>query len=245
MAPQAAGLLDDDVVEVWLARPGEFSDRVELAALERLLADDERERHRRFRREQDRHTFLVAHALVRTVLGRYTSVEPAELRFVLEEHGRPQLAPEHGGSVRFNLSHTDGMVACAVTVGRSVGVDVQVVDDRVATMEVARRVFAPTELADVGALTGADRRERFFRYWTLKEAYIKATGLGLSTPLDRFAFDLADPISVAFAAELDDDPRCWQFAQSWPTDRHCLAVAVRRSGADVALRVRDAAALTS
>ncbi len=231
-------------VDVWLTRPAELTDPALLGTYERLLTPDERARRDRFRFERDRHTFLVSRALVRATLSRYASVAPGDWRFVTSGHGRPEPAPEHDSALRFNLSHTDGLAACAITTGHPVGVDVEAADGRVATLEVATRFFSPAEVATLRGLGGDDLRRRFFAYWTLKESYIKARGMGLALPLDRFSFRLGKPITIAFDG-LDDDPGAWQFAQQWPTGRHSLAVAVRREGADLAVQVRETVPLAT
>jgi 4'-phosphopantetheinyl transferase len=109
------------------------------------------------------------------------------------------------------------------------------------TLEIAADFFAPREVLALLKAPSAEQCERFFDYWTLKEAYIKARGMGLAIPLDQFWFtlDASAPVRIAFAPELDDDPASWQFARLRPSARHRVAVAVRRGlGADLALTVR-------
>ena len=102
--------------------------------------------------------------------------------------------------LRFNLSHTDGLIACAVTIGREVGVDVEHIQRRL-THDVAGRFFAPREVDDLKALPEDEQQRVFFDYWTLKEAYIKARGFGLALPLGDFAFTLAPPAPPQIAFE--------------------------------------------
>ena len=141
--------------------------------------------------------------------------------------------------LRFNISHTDGLIACAVTIGREVGVDVEHVG-RHLTHDVAGRFFAAEEVTDLQALPPDDQQRIFFDYWTLKEAYIKARGFGLALPLGDFAFKLnpPHPPAITFAPSLDDDPSTWQFMQDWPTPQHRLGLAVRREGSDLPVRIR-------
>ena len=99
----------------------------------------------------------------------------------------------------------------------------------------------PREVADLRAVPEPDRQKLFFDYWTLKEAYIKARGFGLALPLADFAFRLAPPAppQISFEPSLPDDPATWQFAQDWPTPVHRLGLAVRRTGSDLSIRIRE------
>lgn len=206
-----------------------------------LMSPDERERMARLVFERDRRSFLLTRALVRTMLSRYAAVPPAAWTFIANVHGRPEILDRPSGvpDLRFNLSHTDGLIACAVTIGREVGVDVEHIQRRL-THDIAGRFFAPREVSDLRALPEHAQPLAFFDYWTLKEAYIKARGFGLALPLADFAFILAPPAPprIAFEPALNDDPETWQFAQDWPTPNHRLALAVRREGADLPVRIR-------
>jgi 4'-phosphopantetheinyl transferase len=203
------------------------------AAPERLLAwlsDDERERHARFRFEEDRDVYLVAHALTRRALGQVAGVAPNQLSFQVGEHGRPEIAGPSGAlALRFNLSHTRGLVACAVALGHDVGVDVERIDREVALLGVARHVFSERENAGLLSLSGSAQRLRFFELWTLKEAYVKAIGKGLAAPLKSISFlpEPNDPVAVHFAEQTLGDPSAWCFRRHEPGPGHRLAVAVR------------------
>jgi 4'-phosphopantetheinyl transferase len=232
--------LPEREAHVWYVLPETVTDPAQLEAWTALLSADERARHRRLRVAGGRHLFLVARALVRTVLGRYLGTDPAALELRPDEHGRPELigAPV---PLRFSLSHTDGFVACGVVAGRDVGVDVEPRDRRKRHLALADRYFSAREAAALRAVPEADQRLRFFEYWTLKEAYVKARGLGLALPLDAFTFVLEEgmPVRVEIDARLADDARRWQFALLRPTARHVLAVAVGRgSGSDLPIRLR-------
>jgi 4'-phosphopantetheinyl transferase len=206
-----------------------------------LLSPDEHARMGRLIFERDRRRFLLTRALVRTMLSRYAHVPAASWKFVENVHGRPEILDRPSGvpDLRFNISHTDGLIACAVTIGREVGVDVEHIGRRL-THDVAGRFFAPQEVNDLGRLSDDEQRRVFFDYWTLKEAYIKARGFGLALPLADFAFTLAPPATprISFEPSLDDDPSTWQFFQDWPTAQHRLGLAVRREGSDLPVRVR-------
>ncbi len=219
---------------VWLAFPDRISAPDLLEKYWGLLCDEERQRQQRFRFQRDRHLYLVAHALVRTTLSRYLPVAPWQWRFSQNRYGRPEIAvPRAEAGLRFNLSHTHGLVACVATAAIDCGVDVEQTERIEDLMSLATSVFSGREVENLRARPAARQRRRFFQFWTLKEAYIKACGMGLALPLDQFSFLLDRPgvIDVAFAPGFEDRPQDWQFAQSQPSPRHLLAVALRREGA--------------
>ncbi len=212
-----------------------------------LMNPDEQARHDRYRFERNRREFRVTRSLVRLTLGRLLGVDPTSLQFGAGSHGKPELVAPSAGRLRFNLSNTEGLVALLVALDHDAGVDVEPLDRTVDARGVAHRFFSPTEVAHLFALPPAQHGDRFLAYWTLKEAYIKACGLGLAIPLDHFSFLLDEPgssIQIEFAPERDDDPRAWQFARPPVGPRHLAAVALRRPGDDLRVQVVDAAVLT-
>lgn len=224
--PPPATTLPPGVVDVWLTDP----DRVTADAALDLLAvldPEERARNARFRVEPARRQHLVAHALLRRTLTRYTGIDPAEWRFGANSYGRPHIeGPALEAPLHFNLSHTDGLVALAVAASPDVGVDVERESRQTDIDRLAPAVFSKTEREAFGRCPGQDRRALFFTFWTLKEAYIKARGMGLSLPLDGFSFDLGGPEPrIAFHADCPDDPGRWRFWSDRVTPDHRLGLA--------------------
>jgi 4'-phosphopantetheinyl transferase len=244
-----AGEITAGEVHLWYAFSGRAERTELLESYRSILSADELRRHDRFVFDRDRRRFLISHALVRGVLSSYAAVEPEAWRFVSNEHGKPEIeSPRGGPQLRFNLSHTDGLSACAVTLERDVGVDVEMTRRTVSDLEIARRSFAPSEQEELERLPEERRRERFFDYWTLKEAYVKARGTGMSLPLDEFAFRLppGEPPAVRFVGGIDDDPRRWRFFQDRPGPHHRTAVAVRcAAGDEIELWIRETVPLES
>jgi len=237
-SPDAAG--SPTQVDVCLALPDELQEPALLRRYEALLDPGERGRLGQFRFDRHRHQYLVTRALVRSVLAERTGSDPESLRFSTSRRGRPELVQTAGAPrLRFNLSHTDGLVACAVVVGVDVGVDVESCERPLEPLALAKTFFARSEAAELYGLIGRDRRERFFTYWTLKEAYVKARGDGLSLPLDRVCFRVRGDgtVDVRFDARLDDGVADWQFVVLKPSAHHRAAVAIRR-GARSDLRTR-------
>lgn len=225
------GVVDlNRTVEVLAVCPMEIQDPALVEAYSALLTEDERTRQQAFVFAEHRHSYLVTRALIRWGLSRHIpGVEPAAWRFARNEYGRPRVEwPEAGRGLSFNLSHTAGLIVCAITAHRSVGIDVEAVDRRCEIEQIARRYFAPAEAAALGALPASSRRERFFEYWTLKEAYVKAQGAGLSLPLDGFAYAFHGAhIHLEFTDLVDDDAEAWQMALLEPLPGYRAAVVLR------------------
>jgi 4'-phosphopantetheinyl transferase len=221
-------ILAPDRVHIWYHLTEEL-DETGVARASAILSDSERLRGQRFLFARDRRDFVAAHALTRLALSRYGSLAPAQWRFQEGAEGKPSLAADdRTPPLTFNLSHTHGLVACAIAPGVDVGIDVERVDRRVAAEEIATRFFSAGERADLARCPAEERARRFFELWTLKEAYIKAIGKGLSHSLNTFGFALNEPGSIGFVPPPDVDMAAWQFALFAPTELHAIALAVRR-----------------
>jgi 4'-phosphopantetheinyl transferase len=231
------------VVKVGTVRQDAPEVQLRLPSYETLLTPDEQQRAGRFLQTADRDRFVIGRALARTMLSQFVDVRPADWPLAIDDRGRPYLAsrPSDAPDLRFNLSHTPGLVACAVTVGREVGVDVEHIGRALVHDTIPERFFSAREVSDLRARPDEEQHVMFFDYWTLKESYIKARGLGLALPLGQFSFVFTpgQAPTIQFAPELHDDPSSWQFAQFWPTSDHRMAVAVRRSGVDLQIEVAN------
>ncbi len=195
------------------------------------LADSERERARRFRRQSDQHMYVAAHAILRRRVSDIVGVAPTELVFTHDAGKRPELLDPKPCGLRFNLSHTRGRVALILTRGRACGVDVEHLDRRLKTDELGPTVYAPAELTWLAAAAGTHRkRDRFFRLWTVKEAYSKARGLGLALDFPAYEFDFPeqDLPRLMRSPEGPAEAMRWCFGSSAPTGRHRMAWAVAR-----------------
>ena len=198
-APREQPSLDDRGVHVW--RISLDLGATGAARFAPTLSPDERRRAARFHFARDRDRFTVARGVLRTLLGGYLGIAPAELAFAYGDHGKPELV---GGPLRFNVSHSAGVALCAVTRVREVGVDVEAHRGDFATEEIADRFFSSAERTALRALPARRRCEAFFACWTRKEAYIKARGLGLSLALDAFDVSLVPGEPATLLATRDD-----------------------------------------
>jgi 4'-phosphopantetheinyl transferase len=144
--------------------------------------------------------------------------------------------------LHFNLSRSNGFIVCLVALHREIGVDVEDTERPSDILTIADHFYSRPEIAALRALPEEVQRIRFFEYWTLKEAYIKARGMGMSLPLDQFSFHLepSRPVRVSFDHQLKDNALTWEFGQFRPTARHMIAVAIRReAGADLKICVNE------
>lgn len=218
-------------IDIWLAYYDEFQQ--EAPRLLDLLSEEERNKSNCFHFADDRLRYVVTRAMVRTVLSRYADVAPAAWTFEANSHGRPEIAPSLSGlsgDLRFNLSHTRGLIALGVCRGSSIGVDVEHLE-RQPALGVAERFFSSTEAAELAALPSDQQAQRFFEYWTLKESYIKAHGKGIAHTLDGFSFDFPTEHSLRLTVDpkLGDDAQRWRFWQYQLEGDYLLAVCAERT----------------
>ena len=195
--------------------------------LTRDLSKDERARAGRFRFDHDARRFVVARSGLRALLGRYLRLDPGDVAFTYLAHGKPALDGVHS-IMSFNLSHSGEVAVVAAGWDRAVGVDVELRRPLPDLSALAARSFAPRELAVLEALPEAERPTAFFRCWTRKEAFIKATGQGLAQPLDAFVVSLA-PEEPARFLDIEGDPAAlarWTLYDLQPPTGYAGALAV-------------------
>ncbi len=219
-----------DEVHVWhtsLELPQPWVDR-----LYAQLAANEQARAARFLVADARQQYIISHAFLRAVLAKYLHVKPLAVRFRMGENGKPEL---EDSDICFNLSHTTGTAAIAITRAGKVGMDVEHVRDNLNPQELARRFFSPQECEWLEQQPEPDRLNAFFSCWTAKESYIKACGGGLSMGLDGFA---VIPKSGNAHLELEiyakpEQCRTWSIWQLDLKPGLCSAVAVEAEDATV------------
>ncbi|CAL8463637.1 g3171 [Coccomyxa elongata] len=214
-------------VHLWWLFPDDVQDGSLLAQYEHLLTAEEHSHMMAASTPKLRKERLLARVLVRTTLSRYCGAEahPQSLRFSRNHAGKPHLLRDSSRgvtdlhSLQFNLSHTASLLGCAVTAGQLVGLDVEVTNRHTHgdPLRLAKRRFSPAERAALeGCAEGEERAQHFVRLWTLKEAYVKAVGRGISGRPGLSAFSVSlDPISTGDASQLESP----QTATSAPDSR--------------------------
>jgi 4'-phosphopantetheinyl transferase len=230
--------MNKDTLQLWLAYPDDVLDRGVAEACERLLSEEERARWEGFKFDRLRREYLATRALVRTALADNHPIAPEGWRFRSNEYGKP--AAEPGVGIHFNLSNSRELVVCLIARGAEVGVDVEPFTRASGILEVAPRVFSELERRQLDGLGDRERLARGVSLWTLKEAYIKARGMGLSLPLDKisFVFGGAQEIRLELDRSLKDEPSRWRFCLLDHAG-HRVALMVERT-ADAELEIWEA-----
>jgi 4'-phosphopantetheinyl transferase len=206
--------LSEDEVQLW--RIDLDSIRSDEARWQEVLSPDEKERASRFHFASDRQRFVAARSLLRTILASYLITDPKELRFSYSKKEKPSLGPAYADSeITFNVSHSGGIALCAFARRRDLGVDVEKLRHDFDVEAIARRFFSAREQQQLGDLPATEKVHAFFSCWTRKEAYIKATGDGLSLPLTQFDVSLAEGNTNALLATRPDsaEAKRWRLCE--------------------------------
>jgi 4'-phosphopantetheinyl transferase len=223
-------LIPPSQVHVWQASLDRPSQTVEQLA--QLLATDEQQRAARFRFEKDRRKFIVARGLLRSILARYLSLPPEQVQFSYRQRGKPELANVYaGGKLEFNVSHSHEMALYGIALDRPIGVDLEHIRP-IEAVALSQRFFSPSESATIASLTGTEQHRCFFRGWTQKEAYLKATGDGLGG-LESVEVAIVEPMRLV---KIDGDARSaaeWCAQEIAVNDDYMAALVVKGMQSDI------------
>lgn len=220
-------------VDVWMVPLGQPAAVIEHCVS--LLSDVEVERARRFVTADLRSRSVVGRGLLRYLMSRYTKVNPVSLEIASGPYGKPFIA---GSPWEFNVSHSGARMACAVSYGVALGIDIEMIRELSDALAIAERYFAPAEVERLNLLASEYRRQAFFECWTRKEAFIKATGYGMSQRLDSFEVGFgpgvkAELLRLDAPAGLTDR---WSLHNFDPGPGYCGALAARAQNAAFTLR---------
>lgn len=224
MPSRLTAKLEPGVIHVWTVRLDASGET--LKSLQAELSAAQLERAARFRFEHLRRNYTLEQGLLRRILGAYLARPASEIEFRTGERGKPYLAGAASNVLQFNVSHSGGLVTCAVTTECEIGVDIEVRRDMDDIEAIARNYFAAGEMSDLMGLPESERKMAFFRCWTRKEAFLKATGEGLYFPLGRFRVSLKPGMEPALI-EIDGQPPSepWHMREFTPTSDHSGAIA--------------------
>lgn len=235
-APHAAilGAMRDcdrtNVIDLWFLRTAEVNDPCLLRACDAIMEPAERDHQEKRISEKLRHEHRVTRALCRAVLGRELGVTPGSLRFARNSYGRPNLNPP--SSLRFNLTHTVDFVALIIARNRELGVDAEPTSRAAAILGLGRSAFTAQELDFLAGIPFDERGKWAVCLWTIKEAYIKARGMGLSLPIQKIeiAIDVvAGSATLRLLEPIDEAPSRWKLGLLAVGD-HIVATCVEQNG---------------
>jgi 4'-phosphopantetheinyl transferase len=228
-------------IHLWQVNPDNITEPELLNQYKTLLSADETIKQQRYKFSHDRHDALITRAFVRDLLSYYADIAPNDWRFDKGEKDKPEIV-NPPLPLRFNISHTKGLIICAVTLEDDIGCDVENTTRSNDLLAIANRYFSAIETKELFSLTKEQQQHRFFDYWTLKESYIKAWGLGLAIPLKDFSFNITNAIaeknnsftmksaiSLSFAQHRVDNANRWRNWLLYPNDNepHRIAIALR------------------
>lgn len=197
------------------------------------LSPEEQHRLRAFSQASLAHVFLAAHGLKRSVLAQMTGCLPNELRFEAAKQGKPFICgPSMATGWHFNLSHTSNLVAVAASL-YPVGIDIEDLSRRVPDLDIAKRYFSRREYQHIASSKPSEQARLFLQYWTLKEAFLKAEGWGLSQRLNAVEFDLSETIELSVLDAAAKPTHAWRFWQNQPNHTHLMSVALITNATDL------------
>jgi len=220
--------LPSDEIHLWFTEVTDISDFVFLSEHLNVLSTQERHRYFRLATASKRAEFLVAHLLLRYALTSYAPIAPQSWRFFSTSNGKPEI--NHAldcAHLRFNLSHTDGLVAICIANQLPVGIDAEYINRSSESHKLVCSQFSNLEISALNLLKADKRIIRFYQYWTLKEAFLKATGLGLTSKLSDFGFEFGEDgfPKIVTNMPIVDEGAHWKFFTPQLTSTHATAVA--------------------
>lgn len=197
----------------------------DVSRLSSLLAPDELRHAANMRVEASRRRFLVARAALRILLSRELGCAARDVAFDRGRHGKPSVP---GSPVTFNVSHSAELALIAVASMRAVGVDVERVRPRPNALRVAERYFTAAEAAAIQSAPAGDQPTLFYRHWVAKEAFLKATGLGIAGAVDSFEVSLDPPRIVSVGGD-EREGRRWSLRMLEVGDGYAAALVAEGS----------------
>jgi len=215
------------VVHVWRIS---LAERAGLPALRPLLSEEERHTADRFTRAELGERYVTGRGWMRRILGAYLGCRAAELRFESGEHGKPRLLDLGAERLEFNLSHSGDTALLAVTRDQQVGIDIESQGRAVEFLDIAKRSFSPAEYGELLELAQEPDllSQGFFACWVRKEAYLKATGYGISRGLAHFDVTLKPGVPARLRADRFDPgaPDHWELTEITLSPNYRVALAV-------------------
>lgn len=220
-------MINSNEIHVWRAFPDVST--IDLESMKEILSVDELERARRFHFEKDQRRFIIARGILRKILSSYLGMEPHQIRFEYTSHGKPILAANSASNnLTFNLSHSGRIVLYGISRGGNIGIDIERIKEHLDFWQIAQRFFSPGEISSLERMDKVNQTAGFFQNWARKEAFIKATGKGVSFPLERCDVSLFSESTWSPIILLGDylESSGWYGQDLFPGHGYAAAIAV-------------------
>ena len=151
-----------------------------------VLSDSEKQRAQAYHIQADQNCYVLTHGILRYLLAAYTDLTPQTLHFAEQTHGKPILVKEQGSkSIEFNLSHTREYAVIAIAQ-LPIGIDIEYVRNDIKPLALANRFFSQAEYQALSVLPACEQANAFIYAWTIKEAWVKASGKGIANTFKHF-----------------------------------------------------------
>ncbi len=218
--------LGENDIHVWMVKPEQVTASDDLSA---IISPLEQQKVARYRADRAKHTALITRTFLRLLLSKYENRQPQSWQFDITELGKPEVS-NATIPLRFNLSHNNDIIICALCLKKDIGCDIENLSRKISVEAIAKRFFSASEYPLISA-----EPSRFFEYWTLKEAFVKATGLGISQGLETFSFEIKaqnghqqnDNITLTFNENCKEKtPQNWYHSLLFPDQTHCIGISV-------------------
>ena len=230
---------DDGTIDLWFVTSEEDVNDSELFE---GLSPSEKNRYAEFSHKASQRAFAIGKLLTRRMLSfRNSEVAPPSWEFTANSFGRPEVAESYKTlkDVHFNLSHSKGLVACAVASTPFIGVDIERERTLAKLSSLATGCLSSREMETFLLTREALRQSLFFRTWTLKESYTKALGKGLSLPLPSFSIVEKENGEHSLLAKGPEfGTSLWSFYYRRLSSGHHLSLAVKKEDKDQVITVR-------
>lgn len=214
-------IIDNSEMHLWLINDQEIADPALLKSYLALLSEEEQAKQRRFYFEKDRHQYLITRAFLRIILSLYENqTTPQQWQFHRQHYGKPFITNPVTKPLYFNLSHTAGKIAIIISCHDGVGIDIENINRESNLKDIAKTIFSTKECDFFCQLDQQQQPKYFFLLWTLKEAYVKAQGKGISMPMTDLTYHNQD-------IYLQDQNPHWQFWTLFFDDNYQLSIAAQ------------------
>jgi 4'-phosphopantetheinyl transferase len=222
--------LDNDRVHLWRVNLQVAPEQI--TKFTEILSEDEKLRANSFKFVEHKNRFIVARGYLREIISYYLQISSQEIVFQYSDRGKPIIKNSQNSNLQFNVSHSQDLALYAFTQNHLIGVDLEYLRNNVECAKIAQRFFTSTESQLINSLPQDKQPQTFFHFWTIKEAYLKATGEGLVGGLDTVEITIDSSDEVIIKA-IDNN---WFFSSFIPQDDFMATVAINIRATELTIK---------